>query len=135
MLERTLLAPALALTLALAATPSAAAPDDEFGASWPEGPGREEIGYFCGACHSLEIVKAQGLTRSGWDGLLTWMTEYQNMPPLEGEERDLYLDYLAANFGVGRQAEAPAADAGPVFALPEGRQGLMLAPLEIRPAK
>lgn len=60
--------------------------------------GREFTGAFCGGCHSLNLVKQQGLTREGWDELLHWMTEKQNMPPVAGERRDMVLDYLAANF-------------------------------------
>ena len=74
--------------------------EDEFGPDWPQGPGREDVGYFCAACHSLAIVKQQGLSRAGWDELFDWMIEDQGMPELESAERELYLDYLAANFGI-----------------------------------
>ncbi|MDX6749339.1 hypothetical protein SH611_05935 [Geminicoccaceae bacterium 1502E] len=121
------------LAVVLAPLSAAMAQEDEFGPSWPEGPGREEIGYFCGACHSLDIVKQQGLSRGHWDELLTWMSEYQNMPPLEGEERDLYLDYLAANFGEERSGGSAAMPAETKPAGPGGQQGISLAPLPIRP--
>ena len=61
----------------------------------PEGPNREEVFWFCTACHSSELVRRQGLSRESWDELLTWMTERQGMAPLEGAEREKYLDYLA----------------------------------------
>ena len=78
----------------------AIAEDDEFGADWPRTAGWEETGYMCAACHSLAIVKQQGLTRKAWDKLLDWMVEEQGMAELEPEDRVVILDYLAQNFGV-----------------------------------
>jgi len=65
----------------------------------PPGPGREEVFYTCQACHSLAIVKQQGLPRYAWDDLLVWMVEEQGMPPLDPPERALVLGYLATYFG------------------------------------
>ncbi len=65
----------------------------------PPGGGREQVYYSCQACHSLAIVKQQGLSREFWDETLTWMVEEQAMPELDDEDRTLVLDYLAANFG------------------------------------
>ena len=131
--RRTRRVPALAAVAVLAGSASAlAATDaDPFGASWPEGEGRNLAGAWCGGCHSLNLVEQQGLTRPGWDELLTWMTEKQNMPPLKGDMRDTVLDYLAANFGTGR--ELPAADADAGFGELVPAQGIDLPILEIRP--
>ena len=71
---------------------------DEYG-GLPEGLGREEVFYACQACHSLAIVKQQGLDRESWDETLVWMVEEQEMDPLDPEERKLILDYLATHFG------------------------------------
>ncbi len=38
------------------------------------------------------------MTRRQWEDSLTWMTQRHNMPPLEGEERNVVLDYLEATF-------------------------------------
>ena len=65
----------------------------------PAGAGREEVFYYCQACHSLAIVKQQGLDRASWDETLVWMVEEQEMEPLEAEELDLVLDYLARHYG------------------------------------
>ena len=95
----------LALALQLAHTASA---EDMFGADWPAGPGREEAGYACIACHSLAIVKQQGLSRNDWDELLDWMIEEQGMVELETSERIVILNYLAVHFGRDRAArQAP----------------------------
>ncbi len=71
---------------------------DEYG-GLPEGQGREEVFYACQACHSLAIVKQQGLDRESWDETLVWMVEEQEMGLLDPEERKLILDYLATHFG------------------------------------
>lgn len=76
------------------------AEDDEFGADWPRTAGWEETAYLCSACHSLAIVKQQGLSRKVWDELLDWMVEEQGMAELAPEEHALVLRYLAQNFGV-----------------------------------
>jgi hypothetical protein len=80
----------------LAQGPSA--PRDETPEQFPEGPYREDTFYFCTACHGFRIVAAQGMSRERWDETLTWMTERHKMPPLEGEEREKVLAYLAQAF-------------------------------------
>jgi cytochrome c len=65
----------------------------------PEGPGRELVFGICQACHSLAIVKQQGLNRERWDEALTWMVVEQEMPPLDPQNRNLVLDYLATYYG------------------------------------
>lgn len=86
----------------------------------PAGEGREEVFYLCNACHSLKTVKQQGLPRDRWDDLLHWMTEKQGMPALEGQERDLVLDYLADNYGIPKQQ--------PMMMTPMSRPPLMPLP-------
>ena len=66
----------------------------------PPGPGRDQVLYLCQACHSLAIVKQQGLSRDSWDESLTWMVEEQDMPKLEPADRKLILDYLSENLGI-----------------------------------
>jgi cytochrome c len=67
----------------------------------PPGPGREDVFYRCKACHSLMIVKQQGLSRAGWDESLEWMVEEQGMTPIgDVATRNRVLDYLATHFGL-----------------------------------
>jgi cytochrome c len=67
----------------------------------PPGPGREDVYYRCRACHSLMLVKQQGLSRESWDESLEWMVEEQGMSPIEDEEiRNRVLDYLSSHFGL-----------------------------------
>jgi len=73
--------------------------DDEDWDGLPPGKGRDLVFYSCQACHSLAIVKQQGLSREWWDDTLTWMVEEQNMAELDEEDRTLVLDYLATHYG------------------------------------
>ena len=87
----------LMIGAALLAAP-AAAQDEDGTAGLPDGRGREETVGFCGACHSMHIVRQQGMTRPRWDETLDLMVERHGMPQLEGEEREAILDYLALAF-------------------------------------
>lgn len=68
---------------------------------FPKGEHRDEVFHFCTACHSSRLVRNQAMTRERWDTTLTWMTERHNMPPLKGEDRERFLDYLTQAFGPG----------------------------------
>ncbi|MEX0960970.1 MAG: cytochrome c family protein [Burkholderiales bacterium] len=86
-----------------AASAQADAPQPDAPHDWdglPPGPGREEVFYLCKACHSLMIVKQQGLTRSAWDDTLQWMVDEQGMRQIDDTAaRNRLLDYLATHFG------------------------------------
>jgi mono/diheme cytochrome c family protein len=89
----------LALSLAgEAAAQTAFSPSDERIEDLPSGAGRAETFGFCTACHGFKLVSSQGMTRRQWDETLNWMTERHGMPPIEGAERDLVLDYLAQHY-------------------------------------
>lgn len=64
----------------------------------PEGHGREDTFYRCTACHSTAVIRRSRLSRDRWDELMDWMTERHGMPPLEGDERRVIVDYLAGVF-------------------------------------
>ncbi|GAB4198456.1 MAG: hypothetical protein OHK0024_37060 [Thalassobaculales bacterium] len=88
--------------LALAALAAGAAPaQEESPDSLPPGPGREETFYGCAACHSMQLVTRQGMSRERWAETLKWMTERHGMPELPADDEKLILDYLAAQFGPG----------------------------------
>lgn len=65
----------------------------------PAGPGRVMVFGICQACHSLAIVKQQGLDRESWDETLVWMVEEQGMPRLDPKNRKMILDYLTTHYG------------------------------------
>jgi hypothetical protein len=65
----------------------------------PKGAGQEEVFYQCGSCHSLMLVKQQGLSRDRWEATLVWMIEEQGMSRPTDEKWALILDYLSTHFG------------------------------------
>jgi len=97
--------PHVTVPAAPAASQAAAAPErpapGEHGdtvETLPEGPGREETFYACTACHGTLIVKQQGMTRTQWDASIDWMIERHGMARPDQAEREVILDYLAAQF-------------------------------------
>ena len=84
--------------LAAERTASGTGEAEEFG-GLIEGLGREEVFSPCQACHSLAIVKQQGLNRDSWDESLVEMVEEREMDPLDPEDRNLILDYLSTYYG------------------------------------
>jgi cytochrome c len=89
------------LAVAISAAAPAAAQDSEFGVLHVA-PGAEDTYYACTPCHSEMIVAQQGLSRAGWDELLDWMVEEQGMAELDGEQRQVILDYLADHYNEDR---------------------------------
>lgn len=65
----------------------------------PPGDGRETVYARCSACHSLMIVKQQGLSRPRWQKTLKWMVEEQGMEPFTKAELEQVLDYLSTHYG------------------------------------
>jgi hypothetical protein len=85
--------------VATVAEPAPGSAADPFGADWPVGEGRSITGAACITCHSLAIVKQQGLNRKRWDKLLDWMVEEHGMPVYPDDTRNTILDFLVQNFG------------------------------------
>ncbi|HEY4253743.1 MAG TPA: hypothetical protein VGM87_21220 [Roseomonas sp.] len=96
-MKRLLLIGALALLAPAPAGAQESAPETE--EALPAGTGREETFYACTACHNTAIIRRSRLPRAQWDGLMDWMTEKHGMAPLEGEQRQVIVDYLARHFG------------------------------------
>lgn len=65
---------------------------------FPDGPHRDEVFYFCTACHGSDLIRAQGHSRERWAEVLKIMVEKHNMAELDAEELDFTLDYLARAF-------------------------------------
>lgn len=65
----------------------------------PRGVGREEVYYVCQTCHSLALVKQQGLNKARWAETLEWMVDEGGMDALPENEYSLILDYLTRHFG------------------------------------
>ncbi len=80
------------------AAPTPVATGEDLG-GLPAGEGRALVYYSCAACHSLNLVKQQRLSRKRWEKILAWMVEEQGMNQLPPEAHDVVLDYLAAHYG------------------------------------
>jgi hypothetical protein len=93
-----------------ASQPAAAEEPAETPEVLPEGRGREDTFYRCTACHSTAVIRRSGLSRERWNELMDWMTERHGMPPLEGEERQLIVGYLAGAFPPRDQRRRGAAN-------------------------
>lgn len=65
---------------------------------FPDGEHRDEVFYLCTACHGSDLIRAQGHSRERWAQVLEIMVEKHNMAPLEGEDLQNTLDYLAKAF-------------------------------------
>jgi hypothetical protein len=89
---------ATAILVATMAFAQTFTPRDESPEELPAGPGRDETFYACTACHNFKLVAQQGMNRRQWDESLSWMTEKHGMPPLEGEDRRIVLDYLEKTY-------------------------------------
>lgn len=86
------------LAPASAQPPAEFVPADETPEQFPDAPGREETFYACSACHGFRLVAQQGQSRRQWDETIDFMQDKHAMPPLEGDDRKLILDYLEASF-------------------------------------
>lgn len=63
----------------------------------------------CLACHSAKLVTQNRATRDGWEKMIRWMQETQNLWDL-GTNEDLILDYLAKHYApdeAGRRPNLP----------------------------
>lgn len=59
----------------------------------------------CTGCHSAKLITQNRATSEGWDNLISWMQETQNLWDL-GENREKIIRYLSTNYApdkVGRR--------------------------------
>lgn len=73
-------------------------PQPEDPEEFPDGPGRDDAFYACGACHAFKLVANQGFSRERWNETIDLMSERHGMPKLEGKDRELILNYLAKTY-------------------------------------
>lgn len=94
-----LMSGAIAPAFSQTAKPVEFTPRDEDPKDFPAGVGRDDTFYGCTACHGFRLVAQQGLSRERWNETFNYMTERHKMPEIRGKDRELMLDYLAANYG------------------------------------
>ncbi|MEH6648709.1 MAG: cytochrome c family protein [Motiliproteus sp.] len=63
------------------------------------GEGREDVYTVCSRCHSVMLVKQQGMSRYRWAEVLEWMVEEQGMDELVEDQHERILDYLVKSYG------------------------------------
>ena len=67
----------------------------------PDGEGKEIVEAVCGQCHGLNTVTGNKLARADWEDVVNGMISLG--APLEADQAEIVVEYLARNFG---QAEA-----------------------------
>ena len=96
------------LLIAPATAQTGFTPRDESPEEFAAGAGRNETFYACTACHGFRLVAQQGMTRAQWEDSINLMIRRHNMPPLDGKDREVVLNYLEAAY----PPRAPAARPG-----------------------
>lgn len=61
--------------------------------------GREETYYFCSPCHSDARIRQTRKTREEWSATIDRILKQYPYEPLEAQEREVILDYLAKQYG------------------------------------
>jgi len=54
---------------------------------------------YCGACHSVDLVESQRLSRDDWAWVMTDMVEEYGGAWIKPAEQEIIIDYLAKHFG------------------------------------
>ncbi len=54
---------------------------------------------YCGACHSVDLVESQRLSRDDWAWVMTDMVEEYGGAWIKPAEQEIIIDYLAEHFG------------------------------------
>ena len=67
-----------------------------------DGPGRDIVEGYCGACHSLDYprINARFLNRKGWESEVNKMIKSYGAP-IGAADAKTIVDYLATNYGTG----------------------------------
>jgi sulfite dehydrogenase (cytochrome) subunit B len=67
-----------------------------------DGPGRDIVEGYCGACHSLDYprINAHFLNRKGWETEVDKMIKAYGAPIGSADAKTI-VDYLTANYGTG----------------------------------
>ena len=66
----------------------------------PQGEGVELVVKNCTACHSVDIILQNHMSRKGWNAQIVLMQKEQGMGSLNKEDRKVILDYLSKFQGI-----------------------------------
>jgi len=76
------------------------------------GLGIESVLRHCVSCHSSKLIVQNRATKEGWESMIQWMYETQNLPQL-GEQEEIIVAYLAEHYApvaIGRRASLKVKD-------------------------
>jgi len=68
----------------------------------PPGPMRAKVTTACTECHEARIILQQRLSKASWTKEVDKMTKWGAL--VDPQDRDSFIDYLSANFGVDKPA-------------------------------
>jgi len=71
----------------------------------PQGPLQQKARTACMECHDAGIIVQQRLSRAAWTKEVDKMTSWGAL--VAPEDREAFIDYFAANFGVDKPPAAP----------------------------
>ena len=62
---------------------------------------------YCTSCHSAKLISQNRATREGWESMIRWMQQTQNLGDL-GVNEPIILDYLAEHYSPVRKGRRQA---------------------------
>jgi|ERR1700746_1193124 hypothetical protein len=68
----------------------------------PPGPMQAKVTTACTECHEARIIVQQRLSKAAWTKEVDKMTKWGAL--VDPTDRDAFIDYLSANFGVDKPA-------------------------------
>ena len=74
---------------------------------FPAGEHRDEVFYFCTACHSSRLVRNQAMTRGAVGRDVNLDDRTPQYASAGGADRERFLDYLTQAFGPSAATAAP----------------------------
>jgi hypothetical protein len=76
----------------------------------PLGPMQAKATTACAECHETRIILQQRLSRAAWTREVDKMVKWGAV--VDPQDRDAFIDYFSANFGVDQKEYVPERSAG-----------------------
>lgn len=95
-------------------------------AQFPDGPGKAIVQEACSVCHGTDLITSTRRTKAEWTNTVEDMVS-RGAPLVEGE-REVVIEYLAANFGPDKPvAKAERRERKPAVAASAGKKLLAVS--------
>lgn len=91
---------------------------------FPDGPGKAIVQEACSVCHETELITNARRSKADWTDTVQDMVS--RGAPLKEGEREIVIEYLAANFGPEKAEAKPEAR-------PRGKKAPQLNAANVRP--